>query len=423
MVLALVFLVLMFLGQAQDRPRGPEPLAAGTSSISGRVVDSITKAPLADVAVRVSLVDGQSARLSTVYTNERGEYQIANIAAGGYWLDAESNAHLFSCYQASQTDPSRCSNVRLPRDQSVTGVDFQLTPGAIVRGRVVNSSGQPVAGATIRLIAPRASIPFAQAGGGRTRPDGSFELARIEAGEWTVELESPASPTAVRPPLIYYPGVIDRGAAKTIVLAAGETLGSVDFVLPDLSANTLTLRVSSPEPAVGSAAAALIRASPLMTARVRLDAYGIGRLGGLLPGRYFAAARASTATKVFTAFQVVNFTGTPQEVMLNLRPAGAIAGRIVAQRGTLPSLAGVRVAASWVHDDVEVNPLVPDQAEAAADGSFRIDGLFGQRAMQLIGLPADWGINAVRQGRRNVTRGVTVTPGSTTTVTIVLGRR
>lgn len=415
--------VLVLLASAGGQQFQPLPIAPGSSSISGTVVDAVTKAPLAEVAVRMSRWDGTSTYAGTAHTNERGQYEFANIAEGTYSMMAESNEHLFACYEATPANPARCSNVRLARDQSLTGVDFQLTPGATVRGRVVSSSGQPVAGATIRMIAPRANIAFAPAGGGRTRDDGSFELVRLAAGEWTIELESPASPEVIRPPLLYYPGVFDRAAARTITLAAGETIGNVNFVLPDLSASTLTLRVSSPEPAVGNAAAAVIRASPLMTARVGLDAYGLGRLGGLLPGRYFAAARASTAAKVFTAFEVVNFSGHPQEVLLTLRPAGAIAGRIVAQRGTLPPLAGVRVAASWVHDDVEVNPLVPDQVDAAADGRFRIEGLFGQRAMQLIGLPADWGVNAVLQGRRNVTRGVTVTPGSTTTVTIVLGRR
>ena len=421
MRLSLVVMVLAIAGGQRSQPLPIEP---GTSSISGTVVDAVTRAPLAEVAVHMSRWDGTSTYAGTAHTNERGQYEFANIAEGTYSMMAESNEHLFSCYQATLTDRSRCSNVRLARDQSLTGVDFQLTPGAIVRGRVVSSSGQPVAGATIRLSASRqANFAFTQAGGGRTRGDGSFELVRLEAGEWIIELESPASPAAVRPPLLYYPGVVDRSAARTITLAAGETVANIDFIVPDLSAHTLTLRVSSPEPAVSNAAAAVIRASPLMTARVGLDAYGIGRLGGLLPGRYFAAARASTAAKVFTAFQVVNFTGAPQEVILNLRPAGAITGRIVARRGTPPALAGVRVAASWVHDDVEVNPLVPDQVDVAADGRFRIDGLFGQRAMQLIGLPADWGVNAVLQGRQNVTRGVTVTPGSTTTVTIVLGRR
>jgi hypothetical protein len=416
-------LILVLLASAGVQPFQPLPIAPGSSSISGTVLDAVTKAPLAEVAVRMSRWDGVSTFAGTAHTDERGQYEFANIAEGTYSMMAESNEHLFSCYQATPAEPSHCSNVRLARDQSLTGVNFLLTPGAIVRGRVVNSSGQPVAGATIRFSAPRQASPFAQAGGGRTRVDGSFELARLEAGEWIIELESPASPAVVRPPLLYYPGVIDRDAARTITLTAGETRGGVNFVLPDLSAHTLTLRISSPEPAVGAAAAAVIRASPLMTARVGLNAYGIGRLGGLLPGRYFVAARASTATRVFTAFQVVNFTGDPQEVMLSLRPAGAIAGRIVAERGFLPPLAGVRVAAAWVHDDVEVNPLVPDQADAAADGRFRIEGLFGRRAMQLIGLPADWGVNAVLQGRRNVTRGVEVTPGSTTMVTIVLGRR
>jgi hypothetical protein len=413
-------LVLLAAGVQQFQPL---PIAPGSSSISGTVLDAVTKAPLAEVAVRLSRWDGTSTYAGTAHTDQRGQYEFANIAEGNYSMTAESNDHLFACYQPTRTDPSRCWNVRLARDQSLTGVNFELTPGAIVRGRVVNSSGQPVAGATIRLSAPRQASPFAQAGGGRTRVDGSFELGRIEAGDWTIELEMPASSSAVRHPLVYYPGVIERDAARIITLSPGETLGNVDFVLPDLSANKLTLRVHSPAPPVSDVAAAVIRAAPLMTARVGLDAYGIGHLGGLLPGRYFAAARTTMGERVFTAFRVVDFTGGPLDVMLTLQPAAVITGRIVARRGALPPLGGVRVAAVWVHDDVDVNPLVPDQVEAGADGRFRIDGLFGRRVMQLIGLDPGWGVVSVLQGRRDVTRGVTVAPGSATTVTIVLARR
>jgi hypothetical protein len=297
-------------------------------------------------------------------------------------------------------------------------------PGAIIRGRVVTSSGEPVPKARIRLGMPvRGIVGFSPGSAGITRADGSFELVRLAAGEWSLELEVPPTPAAVRPPLIFYPGVIDREEAKTITLAAGDVVDRVDFVVPDLSNNALTLRVSPVVAAGSTVAAAVIRASPLMTATVVLDADGVGRLGGLLPGRYFAAARTSTPTKILTAFEVVDFTGDPRDVLLSLQPAGSITGRLVAQRGVLPPLEGVRVAASWVHDDVEVNPLVPDQVQVAADGSFRIDGLFGQRVIQLIGLPADWGVNAVLEGRRDVTRGVAIQPGSTATVSIVLGRR
>jgi hypothetical protein len=416
-------LILMLLTLAGGQQFQPLPIGPGSSSISGTVIDAVTKAPLAEVAVRLSMWDGISTHAGTAHTDQRGQYEFANIAEGNYSMTAESNDHLFSCYLGTAADPSRCWNVRLARDQRLTGVNFALTPGATLRGRVVNSSGQPVAGATIRVSAPRAGIAVAQAGGGRTRADGSFELARLEAGEWTIELDVPAAAGAVRHPLVYYPGVIERDAARIITLSPGEILGNVDFVLPDLSANKLTLRVHSPGPDVSDVAAAVIRAAPLMTACVGVDAYGLGHLGGLLPGRYFAAARTTMAGRVFTAFRVIDFSGGSQDVILALQPAAVIAGRIVARRGSPPSLDGVRVAAAWTHDDVEVNPLVPDQVVAAPDGSFRIDGLFGRRVMQLVGLDPAWSVVSVRQGRRDVTRGVAVAPGTTTTVTIVLARR
>lgn len=415
-----VLLVMLALAGGVQAPRpGPQPLAPGSSGIHGTIVDAITKAPIPDVAVR--LFDYRQMRTGSTLTNSGGQYEFAGIADGEYSLSADSNDHLFSCYQPTLSDPPRCANVSLVRDQ-VKAVDLQLIPGAIVRGRVVDAAGKPIAKASIRLDVFR-SAAFGPMSSALSREDGSFELVRLPAGEWLLELEIPASPHAVRPPLMYYPGVVYREEAQTVRLAAGETVANIDFVVPDVARNSLTLHVSSPGGAVGDVSAAVIRAAPLMMARVELNDRGVGTLGGLLPGRYFAAARAWTDKQPLVAFDAIDFVEGPRDVMLQLQPAGSIAGRIVARPGGLPPLAGVRVAAAWVHDDVEVNPLVPDQVEAAPDGSFRIDGLFGQRSLQLIGLPADWAVLSVLRNRTDVTRAVTVPPDTTVNVTIVLSKR
>ena len=75
-------LVVMVLAIAGGQRFQPLPIEPGTSSISGTVVDAVTKAPLAEVAVRMSRWDGTSTYAGTAHTNERGQYEFANIAEG-----------------------------------------------------------------------------------------------------------------------------------------------------------------------------------------------------------------------------------------------------------------------------------------------------------------------------------------------------
>ena len=82
------------------------------------------------------------------------------------------------------------------------------------------------------------------------------------------------------------------------------------------------------------------------------------------------------------------------------------------------------VTAAWMHDGAEINPLEFAEARVAADGSFRIDDLFGTRRLQLRALGVEWDVVAIRQDRTDVTTsGVVVVPDATTEATIVVRRR
>jgi hypothetical protein len=82
----------------------------------------------------------------------------------------------------------------------------------------------------------------------------------------------------------------------------------------------------------------------------------------------------------------------------------------------------VVAAATWVYDDAEVNPVTPDQVPVAADGSFRIEGLFGTRTLQLIYLDADWHVASILVGRSEVST-IDVPLDTAVDVTIVVARR
>ena len=81
------------------------------------------------------------------------------------------------------------------------------------------------------------------------------------------------------------------------------------------------------------------------------------------------------------------------------------------------------VNAAWVDGDTEINPLAADQSVVNADGSFRIDGLFGRRAIHVIGLSPDWRMHSILQGRSIIASAVEVALDTTVDVTIVVTRK
>jgi hypothetical protein len=223
---------------------------------------------------------------------------------------------------------------------------------------------------------------------------------------------------------VYYPGGLSWEEAVGVVLVAGKVTDDLTVVVPRIYENILTVVVPPPDATISDLAVSVLRESPLAVRRIDLNADGVGTVKGILPGRYFVAARAASRDKQWAGFEVVDFVEDSYEARLQLQPTGAISGRIVAETGAPPPLDGVIVGASWIYDGAEVNPLAADEAKVAPDGSFRIDHLFGTRRLQLRALDLGWELAAVRQNRTDVsTSGIGVVPDDTVEATIVLRRR
>jgi hypothetical protein len=413
--------LLAVAAAAFAQPRAlPPPLAPGTSAIGGTLRDAITSAPVAGCTVRA----GSGGRFSVVTTGQDGTYQFAEITEGDYFFFVECPSHRTACVPSSEPGLAPCSRITLFRDQRRSGVDFRLMPGAVARGRVIDG-GRPVPNAFVRLGGPFPGTELVTTQPVRTKADGTFELARLPEGEWRLEVDVPPSPGAPRPPVIYYPGVISRDEAGAVTLAAGRVTENITITVPPILSRTVTVRVPPPDATMSSMIVAITRVSPLMTLRLDLDAEGQAMVRGLNEGRYFVTATALAGGEKWVAYQVIDFVQDSLEVSLHLQPAGRIRGRIVAAPGAMPPLNGASVGATWIDDDeVKLNPLSPDEAGVAADGTFEIGGLFGRRVLQLLRFDPDWKIESVRYGRSDVTTsGIDVTPNATTDVTIVVARR
>ena len=71
-----------------------------------------------------------------------------------------------------------------------------------------------------------------------------------------------------------------------------------------------------------------------------------------------------------------------------------------------------------------MNGSAPTEAPVAPNGTFRLDGLFGTRKLQLIGLGSEWMIRSIVQDRSDVTAaGVTLAADTEAKVVVTVGRR
>ena len=156
---------------AQQRPV-PGPIPRGTSSISGHVIDSMSKEPVAGCTIRV----GASGNFNPLVSGPDGAYELKGIAADNYYFFVQCPAHLVSC---SGPDNYNCLLVEVVRDQERKGVNFQVVPGAIARGQVVSLDGRPIAKARVRLGRGMRGEPTASNTASTTDEKGRFELINL----------------------------------------------------------------------------------------------------------------------------------------------------------------------------------------------------------------------------------------------------
>ena len=117
-------------------PQPPRDITTqpATAIIRGHVFDASNGAPLRKVQVRATSPELRENRLAI--TDNNGAYEIKNLAAGRYQLNANKGSFVSLSY--GQTRPyEQGKPLELLNAQLLDKVDFRLPHGAVVTGRVV----------------------------------------------------------------------------------------------------------------------------------------------------------------------------------------------------------------------------------------------------------------------------------------------
>jgi protocatechuate 3,4-dioxygenase beta subunit len=169
---------------------------------------------------------------------------MVGIDAGSYYLVGERNGYLEMFYGARKPD-GEGSVLRLETGQSLSGLTFKLTPGAVIAGTIRDSDGEPLENAHVTL----AHFTYAY-GGPRveaydstdTNDRGEYRFRGLAAGKYYVGVEpkshgwdqvdhsANAGPTEIGVPTLY-PGVTDMALAAPIEVPAGKSVTGMDLTL------------------------------------------------------------------------------------------------------------------------------------------------------------------------------------------------
>ena len=239
---------------ALEQARFPElpPLNPGTSSIHGRVVDALSGQPIerAEVVLMDSKMEPQTTefagrtftthvmRVGRTLTAADGSYGFDDISDGAYRLFVSHRAYLPSC-PGSSRPRSYCELINLIANQRVTDAHVSLPRGAIIRGRLLDQQGRPMAGARLTTEFTEQSLG---GGGGRSGADGRFEIRSVPAGTTLIRVQPPG---AAWHGIMYYPGVHARADALPLTVEAGATL-EIEIRARDTPVGTIRTTLSGP---------------------------------------------------------------------------------------------------------------------------------------------------------------------------------
>jgi hypothetical protein len=183
-------------------------------TITGTVVNALTGEP-----IRHALVDLHGIVQKSALTGPDGRFQIEDVAEGQVMFSAQKPGFFDpNSLPASQWSPSiPWSTVGSAKNDFL----LKLLPGARLLGRVTNSDGEPLEGASLHILNERAWQGHKQWANNSVNADedGLFRADDLTPGRYVVFAHGPQAEVTAP---AYYPNAPDIESAQAIDLRPGQ---------------------------------------------------------------------------------------------------------------------------------------------------------------------------------------------------------
>ena len=421
---------------------------ATTGKIIGRVLAVDNGRPVKRARVLLSAAQFQG---RGTLTDDSGAFEFSELPEGRYALTVSKTGFVSLSY--GQRRPLQAGTpLQLAAGQEIKGIDFRLPRGSVITGRVLDETGEPMPGTTVRVMAyeyAQGNRQLVPAGSAQTDDRGEYRVWGLNPGDYYVSATaqnvsvggrggfapplaagggSPAggrggrgaggTPTADDSGQIgyaptYFPDVASVTDARPVTAGLGAEVADVNFNLLLVRTSLVAGHVTNPDGTpTTSGNVTLTPESQSQAGRggpfggnygSRTQGDGRFSIANVPPGRYTLRARGENAKiPEYAAEPLVVTGGDTTDMVVVLAPAGTIVGTITlqaTQSATVPDVSQFRITAP-AEDFSGIGPN--GNARVAKDGTFTLDGIAAGTHLIRAQAPRGWMLKSVLVSGREV---------------------
>jgi protocatechuate 3,4-dioxygenase beta subunit len=414
-----IVLALMFGTESLARSSCLAQDSKETGTVSGRVLLDGKPAPGVIVMATPSLSDPMkmaeqmlkpSTSLKTL-TDSDGHYRFEALPAGKYYIEPSAPTLI-----SAESDAAK--QVTVAETATTEDINFSLSRGGVITGKVTDSEGNPVIAEEISLKQVDTSKPGTSPSRGEGRmystdDRGIYRIFGLAPGRYVVSAGSARDPMtsllAKRPKRVqtFYPGVTDEPKAKPVEVMAGGEASGIDIKLGiadkgfAVSGRVITAETGAP---IANAMIAYSPGAPegksdQETGDVLVGSGGIStsinpaggitstnakgefRLESLSAGKYKIEVESMGALTGASEFYVdpINLeikSANVDKLEIKVYLGASLSGVVVVENSNAAATIDLTTPLVLVAiSDARPAPNLPRMGRVAADGTFRIGGL------------------------------------------------
>ena len=418
MICVLIVLSCAVFTRSQTAP-AKEP----TSTISGKV--TMKDKPLAGVAINLRSNERSPQKRRASYkarTDVNGEYRIMNVPAGNYVVAPLAPAFV------SEGDTR---TLIVNKGETIEHIDFSLSPGGVITGKVVDADGRPVIEEDVVVFSASNAERFApRIRESRTDDRGVYRIFGLRPGSYKVaagqgENDRYGGYGRTTFKRAFHPATPDAAQATVIEVSEGGEVTNVDIMLgrglTSYSASGRIVDAQTGQPLANVGYGMVHYVGPSSTSSMSTGAVsnsrGEFRLDNLVPGKYAVQIRAQAGTSWRAddvPFEVVDEDVT--DVVVRASKGATISGVVVLE-GTADKSARDDLSRMMITGLTELREDKPFGvwSRIGADGAFTLSGLAGGTAVLRLGSSDRFRISRIERNGVVQGRGVEVREGETIT--------
>ncbi|HEX4945144.1 MAG TPA: carboxypeptidase regulatory-like domain-containing protein [Blastocatellia bacterium] len=374
--------------------------SAATGSISGRITAKQQPLPGITVTLEAPAMEtsGQPRKAFNTKTDSDGRYRFVGVPKG---------QHVVSPRAAAYVVPTGGIMMRAGKDVTVgeseqlEGIDFDLTKGGVITGKITDHTGRPMIQQRVALklrgannqlrnyFTPNYSMS-------QTDDRGVFRLYGLPAGQYLVsvgEARNDGSITVGRAggylPLTYYPGTLNEAEAKAVEVTEGNEVTDIDIKVGKsertYEARGRIIDGTTGAPLIGvqfSYGTIMAGATPRIgsygSSGERTNAQGEFLIQGVKPGKYAVFMQPEANSDYYsepTVFELLE--GDAEGLEIKAFRGASISGVVVVEGTTDPAILrrvkDVRVSAFATTPGMQAPSFL--RPAVNPDGTFQLTGL------------------------------------------------